>query len=174
MTGPPAATRRRPRWPRVIAAFLFWSGARSIYSLVIGDLTPGFQQSSQALFGAAASWGALLHGGISIGAAVAIWVRWPHAAQIVVAALAIAASLAVFEFQQVEANPAAARALYAESRRLRGMTPLPEERLDAMFSPSARRSVWALGALMTVGPLVVLLWRRRDFEPPAADDAPEA
>jgi hypothetical protein len=173
VTAAEARPDRPSRWPRVVAVFLFWSGSRSIYSLVLGGLTSGFQQASGGLFGTAASWGALLHGALSIGAAVAIWVRWQHAVQLIVAALAIAASLAVFEFQRVEADPAAARALYVESRRLRGMTELPADRLEAMFSPAGRRSVWALGAAMTGGPLAVLLWRRRDFEARplhAADD----
>ena len=79
------------------------------------------------------------------------------------AALAVSTSLLLFQFQLTEANPERARAAYAESRRVRGL-PVQEERLAAMFSPSGRRAAWAIGAAMTIGPLVLLLARRREFE----------
>jgi hypothetical protein len=160
---------RVPRWPRIVAALLFWMGARSIYTVVIGDRSPGYGAASGSLFGLAATWGAGLHCLLAIGAAVGIWVRWRHTVQLLLAALAVGASLLVFELQQVEAQPERARALYAEHRRLRGL-PIDEARLDQMFSPAGRRAVWGIGAVMMLGPLAVVLWRRRDFEPPDPDD----
>jgi hypothetical protein len=47
--------------------------------------------------------------------------------------------------------------------------PLPEERLDRMFSPSGRKLAWGIGAMFALGPLAVLLCRRADFEPLTAE-----
>jgi len=167
-----AGSDRLPRWPRVIAAFVMWSGARSLYALVLGDLNPEYQRTSESLFGTAATWGAGLHGLLSVGAAVGIWLRWPKTVPLLMASLAVAASLLVFELQQVEANPGRARALYAENRRLRGL-PVDDARLEQMFSPAGRRVGWGIGAVFVLGPLGLLLWRRRDFEARAADDRAE-
>ena len=103
------------------------------------------------------------------GAVVGIWMRAPVTVKLALAALAVSTSLLLFQFQLTEANPERARAAYAESRRVRGL-PVQEERLAAMFSPSGRRAAWAIGAAMTIGPLVLLLARRREFEA-AADHA---
>jgi hypothetical protein len=66
--------------------------------------------------------------------------------------------------QQTSAQPERAKAAYAEGRLARGL-PVPQDRLDAMFSPAGLRTVWITGGVMCLAPYAVLLWRRRELEP---------
>jgi hypothetical protein len=153
---------------RILSAFLLWTAGRSAYSLYLGQANSDYRFAFEAGFGPAVWIGEALYAFLATGAAVGIWMRSPITVKLALAALAVSASLLLFQFQLTEANPERARAAYAESRRVRGL-PVYEDRLAAMFSPAGRRVAWAIGAAMTIGPLALLLARRREFEPDARD-----
>lgn len=155
---------KRPIWIRLLAAFLLWTAVRSVYFVYLGDADGDYRLASENGFGPAMWFGEILYASLATGAVVAIWLRWKHVLTLATAALAIYTSVMLFELQQMEANPGKAREAYAASRRARGL-PVSNENLDALFSESGRRSAWALGAVFTLGPLAIVLWRRGDLVP---------
>jgi hypothetical protein len=156
---------KRPIWIRLLSAFLLWTAVRSIYFVYLGDADGDYRLANENGFGPAVWIGEILYAVLATGAVVAIWLRWKHVITLTTAALAIYTSVMFFQLQQMEANPTKAREAYAASRRARGL-PVSNENLDALFSESGRRFAWAVGAIFTLGPLAIVLWRRGDLIPP--------
>lgn len=164
---------RRPLslWLRGLAAFIAWGAMRALYFVVLGQFDPEFQAAMDRSAGPAVTLGQLAYGVIGIGAAIAIWQRAPFAMWLALAALALDTSLTLFGLQQFTADPAALREAYASGRAARGL-PIPDERLDMMFSPEAMTIMWVMAAVLTLIPLVILLWRSWELAPdqPAMQD----
>jgi hypothetical protein len=171
---PPAASRvdvidlSDPRklslWLRVVALFLIWIGMRGFFFLLIGEINPQYRMLTEAGYGPAIWVSEVIVSALAIAAGVAIWTRWRHAFMLATAALALYTAGTFVGLQQATAQPERAKAAYAEGRESRGL-PVPQDRLDAMFSPAGLRVVWATGAVMCLAPYGILLWRRRELEP---------
>ena len=162
MTDKPGA--KPPFLSRWLPVFLVWLGARSVYFAYLGSADADYRVAAEAGFGPAL-WGAeVFFAFLATGAAVGMWLRWRQTVPLAIAALALYASITVFQLMQMERDPGRARRAYVASREARGLT-VPEERLDQMFSPSGRKVTWLLGGLFALAPLAILLWRRVDFEP---------
>lgn len=153
---------KRRIWIRLLSAFLLWTALRSVYFVYLGDADGDYRLARENGFGLAVWIGEILYAFLATGAVVAIWLRSKHVVMLATAALAIYTSVMLFELQQMEANPTKARGAYAASRRARGL-PVSNENLDALFSESGRRFAWAVGAVSTLGPLAIVLWRRADL-----------
>jgi hypothetical protein len=149
-------------WTRLVALFLLWSGLRSAWFLMLADANPGFRLAQSLGAGPAIQFGEILYVLVAVTAAAAIWWRWKGGVQLGTGALAIYAALAVTGLQQMNENPAAARKAYVESRRARGL-PVREEQLDLIFSPTGQGVAWGLGAVLSLTPLLILWWRRKEF-----------
>lgn len=149
-------------WTRLVALFLLWSALRSAWFLILADANPSLRLAKDLGYGPAIQFGEILYALVGLTAAAAIWWRWKGSVQLGTAALAIYAALAVTSLQQINDNPAAARRAYAQSREARGL-PVREEQLDLIFSPSGQSLAWGLGAVLCLGPLLVLWWRREEF-----------
>lgn len=159
---------KRPIWIRLFAAFLLWTALRSVYFVYLGDADGDYRLANENGFGPAVWTGEVLYAFLATGTVVAIWWRWKHVIALATAALAVYASVMLFQLQQMEANPVKAREAYAASRRARGL-PVNSENLDALFSESGRRFAWAVGAAFTLGPLALVLWKRADLIPSNAE-----
>lgn len=155
---------KRPIWIRLLSAFLLWTALRSVYFVYLGDADGDYRLASENGFGPAVWIGEILYAFLATGAVVAIWLRWKHVLTLTIVALAVYTSVMLFQLQQMEANPIKARETYAASRRARGL-PVNNENLDALFSETGRRFAWAMGAVFTLGPLAIVLWRRADLTP---------
>ena len=155
---------KRPIWIRLLSAFLLWTALRSVYFVYLGDADGDYRLASENGFGPAVWIGEILYAFLATGAVVAIWLRWKHVITLATAALAVYTSVMLFQLQQMEANPVKARGAYAASRRARGL-PVNNRDLDALFSESGRRFAWAMGAVFSLGPLAIVLWRRADLIP---------
>ena len=153
---------KRPIWMRLISAFLLWTALRSVYFVYLGEAHGDYRLASENGFGPAVWIAEILYAFLATGTVVAIWLRSKHAFRLATAALAVYTSVMFFQLQQMEANPIKAREAYAASRRARGL-PVNNENLDALFSESGRQFAWAVGAVFTLGPLAVVLWRRADL-----------
>ena len=153
---------KRRIWIRLLSAFLLWTAVRSVYFVYLGDADGDYRLASENGFGPIVWIGEILYAFLATGAVVGIWIRWKHVITVATAALAIYTSVMFFQLQQMEANPIKAREAYAASRRARGL-PVSNENLDALFSASGRRVAWAVGAVFTLGPLAMVLWRRADL-----------
>jgi hypothetical protein len=150
-------------WLRLVAIFLAWVGTRGFFFLLIGEINPQYRMLTEAGFGRAIWISEVIVSTITIAASVAIWTRWRHAFMLATAALALYTAGTFVGLQQATAQPERAKAAYAESRIARGL-PVPQDRLDAMFSPAGLRTVWITGAVLCLLPYGVLLWRRRELE----------
>ena len=155
---------KRPIWIGLLSAFLLWTALRSVYFVYLGDADGDYRLASENGFGPAVWIGEILYAFLATGTVVAIWLRWKHVLTLTTAALAVYTSVMLFQLQQMEANPIKAREAYAASRRARGL-PVNNENLDALFSETGRRFAWAMGAVFTLGPLAIVLWRRADLSP---------
>jgi hypothetical protein len=155
-----AVPKKTPLALRALSMFLLWTATRSVYSLYLGQANSDYRFAFENGFGPAVWVGDLVYTVLATAAVVAIWGRSRFAINTVLAALAVSTSLMVVQFRQVEAHPERARNAYAESRRVRGF-PVTDDRLDTMFSPAGRRLTWAVGALFTAGPLMLLFAGRR-------------
>jgi len=155
---------KRPIWIRLLSAFLLWTALRSVYFVYLGDADGDYRLASENGFGPAVWIGEILYAFLATGTAVAIWLRWKHVLMLTTVALAVYTSVMLFQLQQMEANPIKAKEAYAASRRARGL-PVNNENLDALFSETGRRFAWAMGAVFTLGPLAIVLWRRADLSP---------
>lgn len=160
--------QRPPFLSRALPVFLLWLAVRSVYFAYLGNHDSDYRAAAEAGFGPAL-WGAeMLFAFLAVGAAVGMWVRWRHTVMLATSALAVYASIMLFQFWQMERDPIGARRAYVASREARGL-PVREAQLDQMFSSSGRRAAWAIGIVFVVAPLGVLLWRRADFEPPEGE-----
>ena len=155
---------KRPIWIGLLSAFLLWTALRSVYFVYLGDADGDYRLASENGFGPAVWIGEILYAFLATGAVVAIWLRWKHVLMLTTVALAVYTSVMLFQLQQMEANPIKAKEAYAASRRARGL-PVNNENLDALFSKTGRRFAWAMGAVFTLGPLAIVLWRRADLSP---------
>jgi len=155
---------KRPIWIRLLSAFLLWTALRSVYFVYLGDEDGDYRLASENGFGPAVWIGEILYAFLATGTVVAIWLRWKHVLMLTTVALAVYTSVMLFQLQQMEANPIKAKEAYAASRRARGL-PVNNENLDALFSETGRRFAWAMGAVFTLGPLAIVLWRRADLSP---------
>jgi len=155
---------KRPIWIRLLSAFLLWTALRSVYFVYLGDADGDYRLASENGFGPAVWIGEILYAFLATGTVVAIWLRWKHVLMLTTVALAVYTSVMLFQLQQMEANPIKAKEAYAASRRARGL-PVNNESLDALFSETGRRFAWAMGAVFTLGPLAIVLWRRADLSP---------
>jgi hypothetical protein len=155
---------KRPIWIRLLSAFLLWTALRSVYFVYLGDADGDYRLASENGFGPAVWIGEILYAFLATGTVVAIWLRWKHVLMLTTVALAVYTSVMLFQLQQMEANPIKAKEAYAASRRARGL-PVNNENLDALFSETGRRFAWAMGAVFTLGPLAIVLWRRADLSP---------
>jgi len=155
---------KRPIWIRPLSAFLLWTALRSVYFVYLGDADGDYRLASENGFGPAVWIGEILYAFLATGTVVAIWLRWKHVLMLTTVALAVYTSVMLFQLQQMEANPIKAKEAYAASRRARGL-PVNNENLDALFSETGRRFAWAMGAVFTLGPLAIVLWRRADLSP---------
>jgi hypothetical protein len=156
--------RRLSIWLKGLSIYLFWSGTRAVYFTVLGQFDPELQLAVDRGFGPAVTIGQTVCGVLGIGAAIAVWQRMPWAIPLTLTVLAIDASLTWFGILQFRADPGAVREAYAASREARGL-PIPDERLDVLFSPEAFVAMCVIGALMTVVPLAILLWRSWELAP---------
>lgn len=154
--------RRLPTATRVLALFLEWTALRALYTIYLGEADSEYRLATEAGFGPSVWAAEALYAFLATGAMVGIFLRWKKTVPLILAASAVSTSLLLFQLQQVEADPSRARDAYAASRRARDL-PLAEERLNAMFSPSGRRFIWGAGAIFILGPLGLLLLRRKDF-----------
>ena len=155
---------KRPIWIRLLSAFLLWTALRSVYFVYLGDADGDYRLASENGFGPAVWIGEILYAFLATGTVVAIWLRWKHVLMLTTVALAVYTSVMLFQLQQMEANLIKAKEAYAASRRARGL-PVNNENLDALFSETGRRFAWAMGAVFTLGPLAIVLWRRADLSP---------
>jgi hypothetical protein len=156
--------RKLSLWLRLVALFLVWIGTRGFFFLLIGEENPHYRMLTEAGFGPAIWISELIVSTLAIAAGVAIWTRWRQAFMLATAALALYTAATFVGLQQASAQPERAKAAYAESRLARGL-PVPQDRLDEMFSPGGMRAVWITGMVMCLTPYGVLLWRRRELEP---------
>ena len=155
---------RLPWVSRALPYFMVWLAMRALYFLYLGSQHAEYRLAAEAGFGPVL-WGAeLAFAFLGVGAAVGMWLRWRHTMALAIAASGLYTSITLFQLWQMEQDPGRARMAYVASRAARGL-PVPDDRLDQMFSESGRRVTWAIGGVFCLVPLGVLLWRRRDFEP---------
>jgi hypothetical protein len=151
-------------WLRLVALFLVWIGTRGFFFLLIGEVNPQYRMLTEAGYGPAIWISEVIVSVLAIAGGVAIWTRWRHAFMLATAALALYTAATFVGLQQASAQPERAKAAYAEGRLARGL-PVPQDRLDEMFSPAGLRLVWITGLVMCLTPYGILLWRRRELEP---------
>lgn len=160
--------RRRPLslWLRGLTLYLGWSAARAVFVAILSVMNPDVRSMAEAGLGPVATIGPAVYGLLGLGAAVALTLRHPLAFPMTLTTLAFDASATLFELWRTTSDPAAVRAAYAANREARDL-PLPDDRLDLMFSPEAITVMWVIGGIMVVVPTAILLWRKHELpEPP--------
>ena len=155
-------------WIRFISFFLFWVGGRSVLNLVLYSIDPGFREASVG-FGPFFVVSESLSAFLSIGAGVAISVRFKHALMMATAALALMTGLGMSALFDATSDLPALRAAYKASREARG-APVPDDRLDMMFAPEMIPYVRGMGFLLFLTPYAILIWKKREVEPIADGD----
>ena len=156
-------------WIRFISFFLFWVGGRSVLNLVLYSIDPGFREASVG-FGPFFVVSESLSAFLSVGAGVAISVRFKHALMMATAALALMTGLGMSALFDATSDLPALRAAYKASREARG-APVPDDRLDMMFAPEMIPYVRGMGFLLFLTPYAILIWKKREVEPIADGDA---
>jgi hypothetical protein len=159
---------RRPWYSRLLPYYLLWLALRTLYFLYLGSADSNYRMAAEAGYGATHWTAQLVCAFLAVGGAVGLVLRWKHGVSITLAALALYTSVTVFQLWRMEQDPEATKRAYVASREARGL-PVREEALDVMFSETGRRLAWTTAAILNLGPLVVLLRRRADFEPPERD-----
>ena len=137
-------------------------------NLVLYSIDPGFREASMG-FGPFFAISEALSAFLSIGAGVAISLRFKHALMMATAALALMTGLGMSALFDATSDLPALRAAYKASREARG-APVPDDRLDLMFAPEMVPYVRGIGFLVCVTPYAILIWKKRDVEPIADDD----
>jgi hypothetical protein len=150
-------------WLRFIALFLAWVGIRAAWTLVLTTDDPNLRMAAELGWGAAIQISTLVVAVLSCWAAVAIWRGRRLGLTLGILAMAVGAGTGVGSMLQTQANPAAAKRAYAAHRAARGV-PVPEERLNRMFSPEGQRMMWVIAGVMMTLPLGVLLWCRDELD----------
>jgi hypothetical protein len=149
-------------WTRLVALFLLWSSLRALWSVLLAETNPNYRLASELGFGLLFVGGQMVYTLLGVTGAAAVWWRWRNAMPLATAALAVYTAMTLSGLLQMRANPVAARNAYAASREARGL-PLPPGRLDELFSPAGQKLAWGIGAVLCLGPLGLLWWRREEF-----------